>query len=215
MAATTPTRSPVDRADEPEDEVRAVTRRRPGRPRDEGAREAILSATLELLAEIGFANVTVDAVAQRAGVGKATIYRRWDSKERLVVDAITSNVEVAPLPDTGSVEGDLRELFGAMATHLAGPEARSLMASMLALAAVDDEIAARLNELVRTRKQSSRTVLRHAVQRGELPSGLDYDLVVDMIAGSIVYRTCFAGDHVSPARVAATVRAALKGASPD
>ena len=85
-----------------------VSPKRPGRPRDEGAAQAILTATMELMAEVGFAGVTVDGVAQRAGVGKATIYRRWKSKERLVLDAIGASTEPAPVPDTGSVAGDLR-----------------------------------------------------------------------------------------------------------
>ena len=80
---------------------------------------------MELMAEVGFAGVTVDAVAQRAGVGKATIYRRWKSKERLVLDAIGASTEPAPVPDTGSVAGDLREIYGRMAEYAVAARVRA------------------------------------------------------------------------------------------
>ena len=82
-------------------------RRRPGRPRDVGADDAIMDAVVEILTEVGFRGLTIDAVAHRAGVGKATIYRRWPGKEQLVLDALTAERVPVPEPDTGSLRDDL------------------------------------------------------------------------------------------------------------
>lgn len=188
-----------------------VPRRPRGRPRDEGARDLIVTATVELLAEVGFANLTVDAVAHRAGVGKATIYRRWASKERLVFDAMAASAEVSAIPATGSLEGDLAELYGAMADRLANSEARNLLASMLALAAVDPEVDGLLREVAAERKEASRTVLAAAVERGELPPTTDVALAVNMLSGAIIYRACFVGESVDTKWVRSVIDTVLAG----
>src|SRR4051794_33161402 len=92
--------------------------RRVGRPRDQRAEGAILDATVALVGEVGFGNLTVDAVAARAGVGKATIYRRWASKEELVIAAVTCLRHGVEAPDTGSVVDDLAGYWGAMADYV-------------------------------------------------------------------------------------------------
>jgi AcrR family transcriptional regulator len=189
-----------------------VSARRPGRPRDEGAAAAILRAAMELLAEVGFAGVTVDAVAQRAGVGKATIYRRWESKERLVLDAIRASTEPAPVPDTGSVAGDLAEIYGGMAEKLSQPESRSLLMAMVAQATVDDLVRELLTALVGQRKEVSRTVLRRGIDEGDLPADADLDLLIDLLAGAVLYRTCIAGRPVGPKTVRRIVATVLAGA---
>jgi AcrR family transcriptional regulator len=190
-----------------------VSARRPGRPRDQHAAETILAATMELLAEVGFAGVTVDAVAQRAGVGKATIYRRWESKERLVLDAIRASAEPAPVPDTGSVAGDLQQIYGRMAENLSQPEARSLLMAMVAQAAVDEVVGELLRALVSQRKEVTRSVLRRAVAEGELPEGADLDLLIDLLGGAVYYRTCIVGRPVGPKTVERIVDTVLRGAA--
>jgi len=190
-----------------------VPPRRPGRPRDEGAAQAILTATMELMAEVGFAGVTVDAVAQRAGVGKATIYRRWQSKERLVLDAISASTEPAPVPDTGSVAGDLREIYGRMAESLSQPESRSLLMAMVAQATVDDVVRDLLAALVSQRKEVSQAVLRRGIAEGALPADADLDLLIDLLGGAVVYRTCIAGHPVGPETVDRIVATVLNGAA--
>src|SRR5678816_872365 len=82
-----------------------------GRPRSAEANDAILSAAIALVREVGYDDVTVEAIADRAGVGKATIYRRWPSKEAIVTEAIGRIVSVIPIPDTGTLRGDLRLLM--------------------------------------------------------------------------------------------------------
>ena len=196
----------------PEEHVAdGAPRRRPGRPRDTGARDVILAATMELLAEVGFAAITVDGVAQRAGVGKATIYRRWASKERLVSDAVSTTAPPTPLPSTGSLVGDLRQLYGTMAGQVSEPESRSLLASMLAQATVDDEMNAKLTQMVNQRKEVSRTVLREAIRRGELRADTDVDVVIDLLSGAVMYRACFEGASVEEDRVATIVDTVLHG----
>ena len=190
-----------------------VPPRRPGRPRDEGAAQSILTATMELMAEVGFAGVTVDAVAQRAGVGKATIYRRWQSKERLVLDAISASTEPAPVPDTGSVAGDLREIYGRMAESLSQPESRSLLMAMVAQATVDDLVRDLLAALVSQRKEVSQAVLRRGIAEGALPADADLDLLIDLLGGAVVYRTCIAGHPVGPETVDRIVATVLNGAA--
>jgi AcrR family transcriptional regulator len=186
--------------------------RRPGRPRDEGAAQAILSATMELMAEVGFAGVTVDAVAQRAGVGKATIYRRWESKERLVLDAISASTEPAPVPATGSVAGDLGVIYGRMAEQLSQPESRSLLMAMVAQATVDDVVRELLTALVNQRKEVTRTVLRRAIDDGDLPADCDLDLLIDLLGGAVLHRACIVGRPVGPKTVHRIVSTVLNGA---
>ncbi len=167
---------------------------------------------MELMAEVGFAGVTVDGVAQRAGVGKATVYRRWKSKERLVLDAIGASTEPAPVPATGSVAGDLREIYGRMAESLSQPESRSLWMAMVAQATVDDVVRDLLAALVSQRKEVSHAVLRRAVAEGALPADADLDLLIDMLGGAVVYRTCIAGRPVGPKTVDRIVATVLNGA---
>jgi AcrR family transcriptional regulator len=102
----------------------AVGRRPPGRPRSERSHLAIVKATLELLVEVGYARITMEEVQRRAGVGKATIYRRWASKEELVKDAIQHFSAELPVPDTGSLKGDYAAISTALVAIARGPECR-------------------------------------------------------------------------------------------
>jgi AcrR family transcriptional regulator len=188
-----------------------VEQRRPGRPRDPKADEAIMRATMDELCEHGFAGLTVDGVAARAGVGKATIYRRWSSKTRLVVEAAMSVLPVLELPDTGNVRDDLIELltqsFGAQK-----PKAyERLMAAVIAEAAADDEVRQVLAEHINARRSNSRAVLERAKARGELPAAADVDLVSDLISGALMYRSLMRGQTLDDTTIAAVVDAALAG----
>jgi AcrR family transcriptional regulator len=188
--------------------------RKPGRPRDEGAAQAILAAATELLAEVGFAGVTVDAVAHRAGVGKATIYRRWPSKERLVLDAAIASTEPIPVPQTGSVAGDLKVVYGRMAEHLSQPDGRGVLMGMLAQATVDEVVHELLTTLTSQRKDVTRTILRRGIETGEVAEDADLDLLIDMLGGAVLYRTGVAGRPVGPKTVDKIVSTILRGAAP-
>jgi AcrR family transcriptional regulator len=167
--------------------------RRPGRPRSPEAHAAILRAALELAVEGGLRGLSMEAIAARAGVGKATIYRRWKNKEALFAEAIGS-IAVAPdVPDTGSVKGDFAVVSGAALGRMA-PEAFRVIPRLLADAADDPELLEALHEaLLRPRRVAITEILRRGIERGELRADLDVDLVSDMLIGPMIARVLMAG----------------------
>lgn len=171
-------------------------RRRPGRPRDAGADDAITDAVVELLTEVGFRGLTIDAVAHRARVGKATIYRRWPGKEQLVLDALTAGRIPLPEPDTGNLGDDLLAYYLPLADADAQQGAVRLMPALAAEAAVDAEIAARLHAYVSDRRAPVAAILQRAQERGEVSDNVDIELVVDLLTGAIMYRLYFSGATV-------------------
>ena len=172
-------------------------RRTPGRPRSEASHQAIIQATLELLVEGGYGSLTMEAVRTRAGVGKATIYRRWHSKEELVRDAIVFLHDEFDTPDTGSLRGD----YDALATLVRASASRggaSLMPRLLGEAVNDPELFAIFRaHLVEPRRAALRAVLERAVARGEIRKGIDLELLIDLFAGPAVYRMLITGGDMS------------------
>jgi AcrR family transcriptional regulator len=190
-------------------------RRTPGRPRSEASHQAIIEATLELLIEVGYGSLTMEGVRTRAGVGKATIYRRWPSKEELVRDAIVFLHDEIEAPDTGSLRGD----YDALATRVRAAASRggaTLMPRLLGEAVNDPELFAifRAN-LVEPRRAALRSVLERAVARGEIREGIDLDLMVDLFAGPAVYRLLITGgDMAQMFSVEAQMDALMNGLAP-
>src|SRR4051812_33830739 len=162
--------------------------RRPGRPRSPEAHAAILRAALELAVEGGLRGLSMEAIAARAGVGKATIYRRWKNKEALFAEAIGS-IAVAPeVPDTGSVGGDFAVVSGAAVGRMA-PEAFRVIPRLLADAADEPELLEALHEaLLRPRRAALGEILRRGIATGELCPDIDVDLVIDMLIGPMIAR---------------------------
>jgi len=171
-------------------------RRAPGRPRSQASHEAIIRATLELLLEVGYGPLTMEAVRTRAGVGKATIYRRWSSKEELVRDAIVFLHEEFDVPDTGSLRGDYHAIAQMVRDSAARAGASRLAPRLLGEAVNDPELHAIFYEnLVRPRRKALGGLIQRAVDRGEIRGDVDLDLLVDMFAGPAVYRLLItAGD---------------------
>lgn len=147
-------------------------------------RAAVLAATLAELAERGYAALTIENVARRAGVHKTTIYRRWGDCERLVVDALTDHVAVeVPIPDTGAIETDLREHARALVRWLTSPIGRAIMAATLSDATRVPELADVNRRYFDDRFQRAEPVIVGAIARGELPADTDpAELVKAMIA---------------------------------
>ena len=175
------------------------TGRRPGRPRSERAHQAILRAALDLAVEGGLARMTMEGVAARSGVGKATVYRRWATKEALMADALLSLGTVAA-PDTGSVRGDFLGLT-AQVLEAGAPGALRLMPRLLSEAAEDPELFAVCREvLVEPRRAQLREVLRRGVERGELRADLDLELAIDGLIGPLVYRVLLTGGDAAQLR---------------
>lgn len=162
--------------------------RRPGRPRDAGADEAILEASAAVLAEYGPAGFTVDAVAARAGCGKATIYRRWPSRAHLMLETTQQAGIHVDDPDTGSVADDLVAILTVLAQKMLHSDVGRLTAATMAEAAVNPATRDLYAEFVAERREIPRSVLARGVERGELAADTDVDLVLDLLSGPVFVR---------------------------
>lgn len=190
----------------------ASARRAPGRPRDEQASEEILDAAAALLTEQGFGSVTVDAVAQRAGVSKATIYRRWPTKEALLLGAAGCLSGGPPeVPDTGSVREDLRFLLVSFIEVLAEGLPGEILPELVAESTRRPEIRTLLAEFTTERRQRWNVVLERAEARGELRPGLDREVVIDCLTGPLFTRLLITGRPLTPALAGQLVDAVLAG----
>lgn len=165
---------------------------RRGRPRDASADEVILAATVDLLADGGIAGLSMDQVAKRAGVGKATIYRRWASKEQLVVDALSTAPSI-DLPDTGTVRGDLLAYAAALVSAAAKPSS-DVLPHLIEASVYDERLRASLNEYTRSRQRVLRAILKRGYERGELVDCEDREIIVDVLMGAFFYRRMISGE---------------------
>jgi AcrR family transcriptional regulator len=166
-----------------------VHRRSPGRPRSEEARKAILRSTLKLLQEIGFPDLSIEAIATHADVGKATVYRWWPNKAALVADAFSlSAYDELRFPDTGSVRTDMSLQIKQLVRVLRGRRGR-IVAALIGGGQSDPElISAFRDRFLLPRREEAYETLRRAIRRGELPADIDMDLLLDALYGSIYMR---------------------------
>lgn len=140
-----------------------------GRPRDERVGAAVLSATRELLAELGFDHLTVDAIATRAGVGKGAIYRRWGSKAELAFAATIHDQQVEPTPDTGSLRGDLTDLICDAYRRMSDPLAIELAPAVMAALGRDPNLLQRFSQtFIASEDADVQAIIDRAAARGEL-----------------------------------------------
>jgi AcrR family transcriptional regulator len=169
--------------------------RPPGRPRSAEADRAILRAAVDLLADEGYGGVTMEGVAARAGVGKATVYRRWASKSALVVDAISACRESGcQSPDSGSTREDLLVFVRGFMHHLRTSDAGRVMPALVAELARHPELAVAFREgFVQPRRARVLEVVRRGVQRGEVRPGVDPDLVADGVVALLMHRFLITG----------------------
>ena len=167
--------------------TRLPVRRGVGRPRDPAVQEAILRATAELLTELGYAKLTIDGVAQRAGVTRKSIYRRWPAKLELVTELLRTVSKSAPLPDTGTLRGDLLGLYQLYAQSLVTPGG-PIIPALIAESIYDPELAAIINTYTNARRRHLIRLFDRAVARGEMPPPEDPDVLVDAISGFFWYR---------------------------
>jgi AcrR family transcriptional regulator len=181
-----------------------------GRPRSDEAHRAILDATLGLLADVGFSALTVEGVAQRAGVGKATIYRRWPSKLPLVVEAF-SLLPALEEVDTGDLVTDLKRMLRGYLELFNSTPLGAVLPSLAGERRHDHELSELLDPVLRERRRPLVAALERAVARGELPPTLDVDLAADLIVGPIAVRLFFSGGKVHPKLVDPIVDLALDG----
>ena len=188
-----------------------IAPRAPGRPRDARADAAILDATLRLVGSAGLGRLTMDAVAATAGVSKATIYRRWASKEALVLDAWMACFTDDTIPDTGSLERDLVSILGGLRDNITKGLLARVLPQMVAASQVNEELARAYRQFVVGRRRRTNVVLMRAIERGELPAGTDLELAQDMLVGPLFYRTLLSGEVIDDDLVATVVQTVLAG----
>jgi AcrR family transcriptional regulator len=168
-----------------------TTPRRPGRPRSEKSQRAILAAAAELLHERPLAEISMDAVAERAGASKATIYRWWPSKELLALDAMFSEwgSPGAEDVDKGALRDDLRALMLPWARRLrTGPFGRVVAALTVELHSDPAFLEAWQTRFVTPRRAPGRAAFERAIERGEIPADVDVELALDMLYGPVYHR---------------------------
>jgi AcrR family transcriptional regulator len=163
--------------------------RPPGRPRSERAHRAILQAANELLESEGFAAVTMEAIAERAGVSKATIYRWWPNRAAVVMDGFLSIVSSeVPFQHTGHAREDIRIHMRRLAEAFSGKIGRTV-AALIAEGQSDPELAEALrSRWLSVRRAEAREILELGIERGELRDDIDLEVAVDVLYGPIYYR---------------------------
>ena len=192
-------------------ETPTVAVRGPGRPRDRAAQAAILRAAIELTREVGYDALAIDAVAARAGVGKATIYRHWPSKEELLAEAVEAIVRSAAPADTGKVEDDLMILMRSTMRMYQDPATPPLLSGFIAAMARSPLIAERIrNGFVGVRRAAMREALERGIRRGELEADTNVELALDLLSGSMLWRSLMSGESINEAYTREVVRRVLK-----
>jgi AcrR family transcriptional regulator len=168
--------------------------------RSEEARTAILEAADDLLAERGFAGVTIEGIAVRAGVAKQTIYRWWTSKTDILFDALAEDAAAYfTAYDGGDLGSDLRRHLRQLAVFLTNTDAGAVCRALAGQAQHDPGVAARFNtDFVTPQRDRDRAPFRRAQSRGELPDDLDIDLAIDQLVGPVYYRVLITGQPVPP-----------------
>jgi AcrR family transcriptional regulator len=197
----------------------ALPARLPGRPRSEAADRAIVEATLELMADVGMTALTIEQVACAAGVGKATIYRRWANKDALLVDALATLND--DLPDVADlpVKDALVEIVDFVRRASTDTRAGRLLPCLVAEGRRHPDVLERYRDIVaQPRRRQLRTILERAIARGELPRSTDIGLVMLMLIGPVLHlRSMAVTDETTPAsnrklseRIVGTVLAGMR-----
>jgi AcrR family transcriptional regulator len=183
-------------------------------PRPRRSQDVVLQTTLDVIAEQGVMGISVDTVAARAGVSKATIYRHWGSRARLIHGAISSLQPPSAEPDTGSLRDDLVALLTALVEYFDSPTVARVFPSFLDAAVRDPELADLRQETLRMGRASFERDVHLAIARGELPGDVDVHLVVDLARAPIIYRRVVAQVPVATSDVAPIVDAVLAAFRP-
>lgn len=170
-----------------------MTPAQPGRKRDQSLDSALLDATLDVLAEVGAAGLTMDAVAERAGSGKAALYRRWSSKSDLIIAAVSrmkrNQVDLANLPDTGTLRGDLLALFRPEPIEQSARKLK-IMTALASLLSQDQTLAEAANSaVVEPWAEAHFTLMQRAVERREIPATADIATLSRVIPSMAAYRS--------------------------
>jgi AcrR family transcriptional regulator len=197
----------------------ATTRR--GRPRDRAVDQRVLSAAWGLLHAGGYAALNVDDVAERAGVAKTTLYRRWPTKDHLAIAAAAQILGEVPIPDSGNLRRDLGEFAGALAEslnrlrlagHYGGGASPGLAAELVAATARHPDLGETVRAQYAQRHALARARLERAVEREGLRPDLDQGLLIEQLVGPIYYRILISGAPADRGYAERLVEALLDGA---
>jgi len=190
-------------------------KRPPGRPRSEQARLSILRSTLQLLGKNGFSELTIEAVAAHAGVGKATVYRWWSNKAALIADAFASSTtRKLHFPDTGSVRTDMSQQMRQLIKIFCSRRGRIVSAILGGGQSDRDLITAFRERFLWPRRQEAYATLRSGILRGELRKDVDMDLLLDSLYGPIYMRFLIRHGKLTPDFVDRLCELVLGGARP-
>jgi len=161
---------------------------RRGRPRSAEVDENVLAAALELAGEVGVVKMSMDDLAERAGVSKATVYRRWSSKEALVLDALRAAINPIKDFDTGALGRDLELYLGELAQRFRTGKLRDVLPHLIEVACHDAALRSSLDDYVQSRRVPLRRIIDRASQRGELPAYIDLEVLLDTLIAPFMYR---------------------------
>jgi AcrR family transcriptional regulator len=207
-----------DRAEAPPPGATAAAQTPPrGRPRSQKAHKAVLEAAAELLLDRGLSAVSMDAVAERAGVSKATIYRWWPTKEALALDALYTEWAAAhPYPrDTGTLRGDLLSLLRPWARLARTRPYGRVIAALLTQAQTDAAFATEYHHrVVEPRRAQARAIFQRAIERGEIPSDTKVEVALDLLYGPLYHRLLHGHAPLDDRFVKDAVEMALRGIQP-
>jgi AcrR family transcriptional regulator len=193
----------------------AALERRPGRPRNEQADTAILDAAIDALADYGYLGLSVEAVAERAGVAKTTVYRRWPGKDELVFDAINKLKGPIATPPGKSVREDLSYLMDAMRAQWVNSRHGQVMRRLAADGSARPELFRQFRDrLVAPRQAVLRAVLQRGVADGLIRPDVDLQWAIDMLVAPVIVAVMTHKERVSPRQVQFTVDTVLRGLAP-
>ena len=174
-----------------------VGEQRPG-GRAERVRAAVLGAAAELLTEVGYEKMSIEDVAARAGVHKTTVYRRWPTKAELTADAAQlHSADAVPIPDTGTVVGDLKLLAREVVANIGSEGGSRRSRSIAAAASTSDELATAMHGFWAHRLALSSQVVERAIERGELPASVDANLIIETVIGPLWLRLLLTGEPIT------------------
>jgi AcrR family transcriptional regulator len=148
----------------------------------------VVDATFDLINENGFAGLSIDGIAVRAGVSKAAIYRRWDSKDELLVDAMASIIETVEIGETGDIRNDLVEALRSMQLFICDTRAGEVFPWLVGEIASRSEVGLRYGAVISRRRELLFGLVQRAVQRGDLNADLDVPTALDMLSGAMILR---------------------------
>lgn len=183
-----------------------------GRPRSEETKKAILTAAYELLSENGFDAVTIEGIAERAGVSKATIYKWWPGKAAVVLDGYFAATKLLlPVPDTGSVKEDLFLQANNLSAFITGPKGK-MITELIGAGQINPAIANEYrSRFFQPRRQISRDILERGIARGELRKDLDVERSIDLIFAPLFYRLLITGDTLDSLFITGLLEDVLEG----